>query len=235
MNLMALTHSDAVCLNARFNSRDEAIRELAQRLVALGKISDAEVYLQEVFHRESLGPTALGEGLAVPHGKSSAVKEAGFAVATLAEPLQWEGIDGPESVSLIFLLAIPQAEAGSTHIHILTQLTTRLADDDVRAAVMAATTPEALLSAISISAVAHDVSLSADAPLVVCVTACPAGIAHTYMAAEYLEKAGHKLGVRVVVEKQGANGIEGRQRHRRRFSLLKSRLKMLNVFAEFPR
>ncbi|MGX9740703.1 PTS 2-O-a-mannosyl-D-glycerate transporter subunit IIABC [Pseudocitrobacter corydidari] len=210
MNLMALTHSDAVCLNARFNSRDEAIRELAQRLVALGKISDAEVYLQEVFHRESLGPTALGEGLAVPHGKSSAVKEAGFAVATLAEPLQWEGIDGPESVSLIFLLAIPQAEAGSTHIHILTQLTTRLADDDVRAAVMAATTPEALLSAISISTVAHDVSLSADAPLVVCVTACPAGIAHTYMAAEYLEKAGHKLGVRVVVEKQGANGIEGR-------------------------
>lgn len=210
MNLMALTHSDAVCLNARFNSRDEAIRELAQRLVALGKISDAEVYLQEVFHRESLGPTALGEGLAVPHGKSSAVKEAGFAVATLAEPLQWEGIDGPESVSLIFLLAIPQAEAGSTHIHILTQLTSRLADDDVRAAVMAATTPEALLSAISISTVAHDVSLSADAPLVVCVTACPAGIAHTYMAAEYLEKAGHKLGVRVVVEKQGANGIEGR-------------------------
>lgn len=210
MNLMALTHSDAVCLNARFNSRDEAIRELAQRLVALGKISDAEVYLQEVFHRESLGPTALGEGLAVPHGKSSAVKEAAFAVATLAEPLQWEGIDGPESVSLIFLLAIPQAEAGSTHIHILTQLTTRLADDDVRAAVMAATTPEALLSAISISTVAHDVSLSADAPLVVCVTACPAGIAHTYMAAEYLEKAGHKLGVRVVVEKQGANGIEGR-------------------------
>lgn len=210
MNLMALTHSDAVCLNARFNSRDEAIRELAQRLVALGKISDAEVYLQEVFHRELLGPTSLGEGLAVPHGKSSAVKEAGFAVATLAEPLQWEGIDGPESVSLIFLLAIPQAEAGSTHIHILTQLTTRLADDDVRAAVMAATTPEALLSAISISTVAHDVSLSADAPLVVCVTACPAGIAHTYMAAEYLEKAGHKLGVRVVVEKQGANGIEGR-------------------------
>lgn len=210
MNLMALTHSDAVCLNARFNSRDEAIRELAQRLVALGKISDAEVYLQEVFHRESLGPTALGEGLAVPHGKSSAVKEAAFAVATLAEPLQWEGIDGPESVSLIFLLAIPQAEAGSTHIHILTQLTSRLADDDVRAAVMAATTPEALLSSISISTVAHDVSLSADAPLVVCVTACPAGIAHTYMAAEYLEKAGHKLGVRVVVEKQGANGIEGR-------------------------
>lgn len=210
MNLMALTHPDAICLKARFNNRDEAIRALAQRLTALGKIDDPDAYLQEVFHRETLGPTALGEGLAVPHGKSMAVKEAGFAVATLVEPLQWEGVDGLETVELIFLLAIPQAEAGSTHIHILTQLTSALADDDVRAAVMAAATPEALLAALTTATPAQNVSTPADAPLVVCVTACPAGIAHTYMAAEYLEKAGQKLGVRVVVEKQGANGIEGR-------------------------
>lgn len=210
MNLMALTHPDAICLKARFNNRDEAIRALAQRLTALGKIDDPDAYLQEVFHRETLGPTALGEGLAVPHGKSMAVKEAGFAVATLVEPLQWQGVDGLETVELIFLLAIPQAEAGSTHIHILTQLTSALADDDVRAAVMAAATPEALLAALTTVTPAQNVSTPADAPLVVCVTACPAGIAHTYMAAEYLEKAGQKLGVRVVVEKQGANGIEGR-------------------------
>ncbi|AGB79068.1 PTS system mannosylglycerate-specific IIB component, Fru family; PTS system mannosylglycerate-specific IIA component, Fru family; PTS system mannosylglycerate-specific IIC component, Fru family [Enterobacteriaceae bacterium strain FGI 57] len=210
MNLMALTHPNAICLNARFASRDEAIRELAQRLAALGKISDTDTYLQEVFQREAIGPTALGEGLAVPHGKSVAVKEAAFAVATLAEPLQWEGVDGPESVNLIFLLAIPPSEAGSTHIEILTQLTSALVDDEVRAAVMAASTPQALLSALSQTTPAKDVSAIDDAPLIVCVTACPAGIAHTYMAAEYLEKAGKKLGVRVVVEKQGANGIEGR-------------------------
>ncbi len=102
MNLMALTHPSAICLNARFNSRDEAICELAKRLAELGKIDDLQTYLQEVFHRESIGPTALGEGLAVPHGKSAAVKEAAFAVATLIEPLQWEGVDGPESVELIF-------------------------------------------------------------------------------------------------------------------------------------
>ena len=210
MNLMALTHPNAICLNARFASRDEAIRELAQRLAALGKISDTDTYLQEVFQREAIGPTALGEGLAVPHGKSVAVKEAAFAVATLAEPLQWEGVDGPESVNLIFLLAIPPLEAGSTHIEILTQLTSALVDDEVRAAVMAASTPQALLSALSQTTPAKDVSAIDDAPLIVCVTACPAGIAHTYMAAEYLEKAGKKLGVRVVVEKQGANGIEGR-------------------------
>ncbi len=87
MNLTTLTDPRAVCVQAQFTSRDEAIRQLATRLVALGKIADADTFLAEVFHRESLGPTALGEGLAVPHGKSAAVKEAAFAVATLCEPL----------------------------------------------------------------------------------------------------------------------------------------------------
>lgn len=210
MNLTTLSHPRAVCLNARFTDRDDAIRQLAQQLVELGKITDADAYLAEVFERESLGPTALGEGLAVPHGKTAAVKEAAFAVATLREPLAWEGVDGPEPVELIFLLAIPPAEAGSTHIQILTDLTTRLADDEVRQRVMAADSPEALLAALDAEPEKSVAALSDDAPTIVCVTACPAGIAHTYMAAEYLEKAGRRMGVNVVVEKQGANGIEGR-------------------------
>ncbi|UAK22667.1 PTS 2-O-a-mannosyl-D-glycerate transporter subunit IIABC [Kluyvera sp. CRP] len=210
MNLTTLSHPRAVCLNARFTDRDDAIRQLAQRLVELGKITDADAYLAEVFERESLGPTALGEGLAVPHGKTAAVKEAAFAVATLREPLAWEGVDGPEPVELIFLLAIPPAEAGSTHIQILTDLTTRLADDEVRQRVMAADSPEALLAALDAEPEKSVAALSDDAPTIVCVTACPAGIAHTYMSAEYLEKAGRRMGVNVVVEKQGANGIEGR-------------------------
>lgn len=210
MNLTTLTHPDAVCVQAQYTSRDEAIRQLTMRLVTLGKITDGNAFLTEVFHRESLGPTALGEGLAVPHGKSAVVKEAAFAVATLREPLSWEGVDGPENVELIFLLAIPPAEAGSTHIQVLTELTSRLADETLRARVMAATTAAALLAALDDAPQEDDVVAFVDAPTIVCVTACPAGIAHTYMAAEYLEKAGRKLGVNVVVEKQGANGIEGR-------------------------
>ena len=210
MNLTTLTHPDAVCVQAQYTSRDEAIRQLTMRLVTLGKITDGNAFLTEVFHRESLGPTALGEGLAVPHGKSAVVKEAAFAVATLCEPLNWEGVDGPENVELIFLLAIPPAEAGSTHIQVLTELTSRLADETLRARVMAATTAAALLAALDDVPQEDDVVAFVDAPTIVCVTACPAGIAHTYMAAEYLEKAGRKLGVNVVVEKQGANGIEGR-------------------------
>lgn len=210
MNLTTLTDPRAVCVQAQFTRRDEAIRQLAMRLEALGKITDAEAFLVDVFQRESLGPTALGEGLAVPHGKSATVKEAAFAVATLCEPLEWEGVDGPEEVTLIFLLAIPPAEAGSTHIEVLTALTSRLADDDLRARVMAATTAEDVLTALDAAPGEQADAIQESAPTIVCVTACPAGIAHTYMAAEYLEKAGRRMGVNVVVEKQGANGIEGR-------------------------
>ncbi|HAW0826308.1 TPA: PTS 2-O-a-mannosyl-D-glycerate transporter subunit IIABC [Escherichia coli] len=210
MNLTTLTHRDALCLNARFTSREEAIHALTQRLAALGKISSTEQFLEEVYRRESLGPTALGEGLAVPHGKTAAVKEAAFAVATLSEPLQWEGVDGPEAVDLVVLLAIPPNEAGTTHMQLLTALTTRLADDEIRAHIQSATTPDELLSALDDKGGTQPSASFSNAPTIVCVTACPAGIAHTYMAAEYLEKAGRKLGVNVYVEKQGANGIEGR-------------------------
>ncbi|EFZ0547219.1 PTS 2-O-a-mannosyl-D-glycerate transporter subunit IIABC [Shigella sonnei] len=210
MNLTTLTHRDALCLNARFTSRVEAIHALTQRLAALGKISSTEQFLEEVYRRESLGPTALGEGLAVPHGKTAAVKEAAFAVATLSEPLQWEGVDGPEAVDLVVLLAIPPNEAGTTHMQLLTALTTRLADDEIRARIQSATTPDELLSALDDKGGTQPSASFSNAPTIVCVTACPAGIAHTYMAAEYLEKAGRKLGVNVYVEKQGANGIEGR-------------------------
>ncbi|EFH7984496.1 PTS 2-O-a-mannosyl-D-glycerate transporter subunit IIABC [Escherichia coli] len=210
MNLTTLTHRDALCLNARFTSREEAIHALTQRLAALGKISSTEQFLEEVYRRESLGPTALGEGLAVPHGKTAAVKEAAFAVATLSEPLQWEGVDGPEAVDLVVLLAIPPNEAGTTHMQLLSALTTRLADDEIRARIQSATTPDELLSALDDKGGTQPSASFSNAPTIVCVTACPAGIAHTYMAAEYLEKAGRKLGVNVYVEKQGANGIEGR-------------------------
>ncbi|BDZ85897.1 PTS system 2-O-alpha-mannosyl-D-glycerate-specific EIIABC component [Escherichia coli] len=143
-------------------------------------------------------------------GKTAAVKEAAFAVATLSEPLQWEGVDGPEAVDLVVLLAIPPNEAGTTHMQLLTALTTRLADDEIRARIQSATTPDELLSALDDKGGTQPSASFSNAPTIVCVTACPAGIAHTYMAAEYLEKAGRKLGVNVYVEKQGANGMEGR-------------------------
>lgn len=212
MKLTTLTNKSLVNLQSTFSSREEAINALAEQLDQQGKLHDKQQYLDAVFAREAQGPTALGEGLAVPHGKTDAVKEAGFAVATLKQDMKWKGLDEDEDVNLIFLIAIPNAEAGSTHMHLLTELTTTLVDDDVREAVLKATTAEeifALLDGENQTEEKQD-NLDTNSPTIVCVTACPAGIAHTYMAAEYLEKAGKKLGYNVHVEKQGANGIEDR-------------------------
>lgn len=213
MKMTTLTNASLMTLQTTFASRDDAIHALTEKLDQQGKLHNKEEFLAAVFAREEQGPTALGEGLAVPHGKSDAVKEASFAVATLKQDLKWKGIDEDEDedVNLIFLLAIPNAEAGSTHMQVLTELTTTLVDDDIREAVLNATTPEQVLALLDGKKVAKEqVELDSSKPIVVCVTACPAGIAHTYMAAEYLEKAGKKLGINVYVEKQGANGIEDR-------------------------
>ncbi|OCH16698.1 PTS 2-O-a-mannosyl-D-glycerate transporter subunit IIABC [Aliivibrio sp. 1S165] len=214
MKLTTLTNKSLINLQTTFNSREEAIYALADQLEQQGKLHNKDEYLEAVFAREAEGPTALGEGLAVPHGKTDAVKEAAFAVATLTRDLKWKGVDEDEDedVNLIFLIAIPNAEAGSTHMHLLTELTTTLVDDDVREAVLNATTAEEIFSLFDghKEKDTESYNLDTNAPTIVCVTACPAGIAHTYMAAEYLEKAGKKLGYNVHVEKQGANGIEDR-------------------------
>lgn len=212
MKLTALTNPSLIALQESFESRDEAIVALASRLDEQGKLHDKNAFLKAVFDRETQGPTALGEGLAVPHGKTNAVKEAAFAVATLKQTLKWQGIDEDEDVNLIFLLAIPEAEAGSTHMELLTMLTTRLVDDDVREAVLQATSASDVMALLDgqESKKPAEAEMDISKPTIVCVTACPAGIAHTYMAAEYLEKAGKKLGYNVWVEKQGANGIEDR-------------------------
>ncbi|ELY5836234.1 PTS 2-O-a-mannosyl-D-glycerate transporter subunit IIABC [Cronobacter sakazakii] len=211
MNLRALTDPGLIQIQAPFTTRDEAIAALAGLLAAQGKLHDHTAFVNEVMQREALGPTVIGEGLAVPHGKCAAVREAAFAVATLREPVAWQGVEGDEPVRLIFLLAIPAAQAGTTHIQLLTELTTLLVDDAVREAAINAPSAEALLAILEARPLPPPAPVEdADQPVVVCVTACPAGIAHTYMAAEYLERAGRRLGITVYTEKQGANGIEGR-------------------------
>lgn len=149
MNLTTLTNASLINLQTTFESRDAAIKALAEQLDQQGKLHNKEEYLQAVFAREEHGATALGEGLAVPHGKTDAVKEAAFAMATLKEDLKWQGIDEEEDVNLIFLIAIPNAEAGSTHMQLLTELTSTLIDDDVREAVLKATTAEQILALLN--------------------------------------------------------------------------------------
>lgn len=146
MKLAQLTSPDLIMLDAVFADRFAAINALTDRIDQAGKLINRQQFLDAVLLREEEGPTALGEYLAVPHGKSIAVTEPVFACAFVKDELQWQGLDGDEPVNMIFLLAIPPAEAGSTHMALLTTLTSSLVEDDFREALLKATTTEEVMA-----------------------------------------------------------------------------------------
>ncbi|MED4012700.1 MULTISPECIES: PTS 2-O-a-mannosyl-D-glycerate transporter subunit IIABC [Priestia] len=212
MLLQNLTSPALIDTKQPFESKDEIIRYLIKQLSKAGKLHSEDEFYKAVIAREELSPTGFEGGLAIPHGKSTAVKEAAFAVATLRKPIHtWESIDPANQVELIILLAIPENESGSTHLTLLSELVTRLSNEDYKKSLLQATTNEDLFQRLdaeqTTEAIAAVTKLN---KTVLAVTACPAGIAHTYMAAEALVKAGKELGIDVFVEKQGANGIEDR-------------------------
>lgn len=215
MNLRDYAHPELIMLDTAFSDRDTAIHHMAEQLDKAGKLNNKQQFIDAVMERETQGPTALGEHLAIPHGKSAAVKEVTIAVARLKEDMPWEGLDGPEPVNLIVMLAIPLESQGNTHIKLLTDISTHLVRDDVRAALNTAQSTSEFIDVLDPEWSGNqkkqkEQNIQEEAmKTVVCVTACPTGIAHTYMAAEYLEKAGQKLGVKVYVEKQGSKGVEG--------------------------
>ncbi len=140
MKLSNLTSENLIVLDAVFESRIHAIEALTDKIAQEGKLTDRQAFLDAVMKREEEGPTCLGEHLAVPHGKSSAVTEPVFACAFVKQELMWNGIDGDEPVNMIFLLAIPPAEAGSTHMEVLTTLTSSLVEDSFREQLLEAQT-----------------------------------------------------------------------------------------------
>ncbi|WHY72298.1 fructose-specific PTS transporter subunit EIIC [Fictibacillus enclensis] len=209
MELKNMTRSGLVIFNSKAQTKAQVLDELVSALDKEGVLSSAKDFMEAVIKREEISATGLERGLAIPHGKSASVKQAMFAVARLEQPISdWESIDPSNQVQLVFLLAIPEAEAGSTHLKVLSELSTRLMDEKYMDRLMAANSPEAFLEALDQTDEAAPETEQQFTKTVVAITACAAGIAHTYMAAEALEKAGRELGVRVLVEKQGANGLE---------------------------
>lgn len=213
MLLKESTSLSLLHVHQSFQTKDEVIRFLIHQLKQEGSIASESAFYQAVMDREALSPTGFEGGLAIPHGKSDTVLKASFAIATLEKPVaDWESIDPENRVELVILLAIPTAEAGSTHLSLLSEFVTRLTDESYKNRLLTASTAEELkrrLDQLDVEEVSSS-RTDENAPLVLGVTACPAGIAHTYMAAEALVKAGRELGVKVKVEKQGANGIEDR-------------------------
>ncbi|MCM3763836.1 PTS 2-O-a-mannosyl-D-glycerate transporter subunit IIABC [Neobacillus niacini] len=212
MQLQALTSPSLISTGKTFQSKKEAIQYLVKQLGEAGKLHSEQDFYQAVLDREKLSPTGFEGGLAIPHGKSVTVKEAAFAIATLQKPLtDWESIDPNNQVQLIILLAIPETEAGSTHLALLSEFVKRLSNDAYKNRLLNAKTNSELFQQLdNTEAPTETKTVKKSNKTVLAITACPAGIAHTYMAAEALVKAGNELGVDVFVEKQGANGIEDR-------------------------
>ncbi len=210
MKLSNLTNGKLVTLGSDLTKKDDILRALVKQLYDNGKITSEEEFLNAVYAREALSETGMEEGLAIPHGKSNSVKEAAFAVMSTNGIVEdWESIDPDNEVRYIFLLAIPEDQAGSTHLELLAELMQRMSDETYKNKLFASKNVTEFMNNLD-QTLEEDTKEVEYSKMIVAVTACPAGIAHTYMAAEALVKAGKELGVKVYVEKQGANGIEGK-------------------------
>ena len=213
MRITDLLYKESILLNAAPKDKTEAIDMLVGLQAKSGRIKDVETYKKGILAREEMSSTAVGEGIAIPHAKSEAVAEPSLAAMTVPGGVDYEALDGEPS-DLLFMIAAPND--GDVHLDVLSRLMTLLMDEDFRAKLTAAKDKDEFLSAIDEAEKAKYPDEPAKAAednnsdriKVLAVTACPTGIAHTYMAAEALEKAGKKLGITIKVETNGSGGAK---------------------------
>lgn len=220
MKFKNLVNENLILLNSDLRTKEEVIKELIKKLHSDGVVTSESEFYNVVMDREKQSPTGLEEGLAIPHGKSTAVKEARIAVAKLNSPIEdWESIDEDNKVNLVFLIAIPKAEQGDTHIEILSKLTSQFMEDGFINDLQNAKTPKELIEVICNSEEniekkenekCEESNKTVKKGFVVAVTACPVGIAHTYMAASSLENKAKELGVEIKVETNGSVGTKNK-------------------------
>lgn len=200
---------NCINLNLKGTTKSEIIDELVEILYAAGKLNDKEEYKKEILKREAQSSTGLEEGIAIPHAKTGAVKIPSIAFGLSKAGVDYESLDGEPS-KLFFMIAAP-ANASDTHIEVLSKLTTTLLDDDVRENLLKAASPKEVIEILSADMEKeeekHD-TRDTGMPDVLAVTACPTGIAHTYMAADALIKKALAMGVNIKVETNGSTGVK---------------------------
>ena len=225
MRIVDLLKKQSIDLNAAVADKTAAIGHLVDLMDAGGNLNDKELYKERVLAREAEGSTGIGEGIAIPHAKTEAVNEPGLASMIVRDGVDYESLDD-EPAHLFFMIAAP-AGGADVHLEVLSRLSRMLMDDDFRNALMQAKTPEEYLATIDkaeaeqIEAEAAEAAAEAAAeeapaveaapserPFIVGVTACPTGIAHTYMAAEALENKAAAMGVDIKVETNGSGGVK---------------------------
>lgn len=210
MRIVDLLKKDCIELGVKLNSKSEAIDKLVDLHNKAGNLVDAKIYKEGILAREAGGTTAIGDGIAIPHAKSEAVKEPALAVVTVPDGVDYEAMDGKPS-NLIFMIAAPND--GDVHLEVLARLMTMLMDADFKNKLLNAPNKDAFLKAIDeFEKVKYPEEPAKkeqkDGYRILAVTACPTGIAHTYMAAEALEKAGKEMGIPLKAETNGSGGAK---------------------------
>ena len=220
MRISDLLIKDRINLDVQANDKPSLIRELAKLHEKTGVLNDYEGYVEALEAREAQSSTGIGEGIAIPHAKTKYVKEPALAMGRKTSGIDYQSLDD-EPATLFFMIAAPDG-ANNTHIETLARLSQLLLDDDFKEALEKAPTADAVLDIINKTEakkfpaeakkeeakeapVANSTS-SGDEPYIIAATACPTGIAHTYMAAAALKKAAEEMGVKIKVETNGADG-----------------------------
>ena len=218
MKITDLLKPEGVCLGSTAKTKDEVIEQMVELQVKSGNISDKDTYKKAIYAREEGGTTAMGAGIAIPHAKTDAVKQAGLVAMTVPEGVDYDAPDGEPS-NLFFMIAAPNTE-DNIHLEVLSRLATMLMDDNFPTNLRAAKSVEEFLQVVDDAekehAVAEDkkaeaakeAAAASQYPDVLAITACPTGIAHTYMAAENLEKKAKEMGLTLKAETQGSVGAK---------------------------
>ncbi len=211
MKIIDLLDIRSIDLNAEASTKDEALEKAVLLMERSGNLNDADEYRRGVYEREKEGTTGIGEGLAVPHCKSKAVNRAGLAAMVIKDGVNFEALDG-KPVNLLFLIAAPEGE-NNVHLEVLSRLSVLLMDEAFTEKLMAAKNPKEFISIIEnaekgMENDAPDKLSDGEKPRILAVTGCPTGIAHTYMAAESLEKKAREMGYGIKVETRGSGGAK---------------------------
>lgn len=213
MRIIDLLKRDGIKLNAKISSKEESINILVDLMDSTGNLKSKEDYKKAVLERESLSTTGIGEGIAIPHAKTAAVNKPGLSAMVVPEGVDYDSLDG-EPAHLFFMIAAPEG-GNNLHLEVLARLSTILMDESFRAELIKASDKDEFLKLIDKKEKekfddekVEDNEVKKNGYRVLAVTACPTGIAHTFMAAESLENKGKDMGITIKVETNGSGGAK---------------------------
>jgi len=210
MKITDLLSEKSIELNVKAKDKNDIINKMTELMLNTGRIKDLNEYKELVLKREEEGSTGVGEGIAIPHGKGKCVTEPGLVAMVVPEGVEYNALDG-KPVNLLFMIAAPDTNS-NIHLDVLSRLSTMLMDENFKNKLISAKSKKEFLEIINETEQEKfsEETKKENGYEILGITACPTGIAHTYMAAEALENAGKEMGHLVKIETQGQSGVKNK-------------------------